>query len=295
MKECNNANSIYGQFHLPLPLSQEEETRLLYSLPNNLEARNILIERNLRLVIYIAKKFENTGVSIEDLVSIGILGLMKSVDSFSISKNVKFSTYASKCIANEILMFLRKDRKVLNNTISLENVICRDKEGNKLTIKDIIPDESASSFTEIYENTMTDRENISFLVTFTLNCLPYNESLIILYKMGSKTQKEIGQELSISQSYISRLEKRACSELKKSLQKTEINFTPNIVFSMIDENFCKIGFSVNIFGNNEIFLSFLSDIKFFYSNDDYIWIKMRLTEETFIGIAELMKKLKLKK
>lgn len=294
MKKYNNANSILGKINLPLPLSSEEEARLLNSLSTNPEARNILIERNLRLVIYIAKKFENTGVSIGDLVSIGTLGLIKAIDTFSIDKNVKLPTYASRCIENEILMFLRKSKKFTNHIVSLDSVLSMDTNGNEFTLRDIISDENTSNFVEVCESTLTNREHISFLLTFALNCLSYKEAIVIFYKLGGKTQEEIGKAINISQSYISKLYKIAQLKLKNSLQTTKTDFTQDIIFSMTDENSCKIGFSVNVFGNNEIFLSFLTDIKFQVTNDEYIWIKMPLTEQTFIGIAELMIKLKLK-
>lgn len=205
---------------LPSPLSVEEEIRLLALNENgDEEARHKLIEHNLRLVVYIAKRFDNTGVDMEELISVGTLGLIKAVKSYNTEKKIKLATYASRCIENEILMFLRKMVKI-RSEVSLDEPLNVDWEGNKLLLSDVLgtdPD-------EIYKNLEIDVEKGILMELFKQ--LDKRDKLIIcmrygLYGVEEKTQKEIADILNISQSYISRLEKKIIEKLKLEFMKIE--------------------------------------------------------------------------
>ena len=177
------------------------------------EAKNILIERNLRLVVYIAKKFENSGVNIEDLISIGTIGLMKAVNSFNLDKNIKLATYASRCIENEILMFLRKNNKI-KTEVSIDEPINTDSEGNDLSLADILGTDNDSIFKHIEES---DNKKVLEVAIRKLND---REKTIMQLRYGFNgydelTQKEVADKLGISQSYISRIEKKVINNLKK--------------------------------------------------------------------------------
>lgn len=206
---------IAGSEKLPAPLSKEEEETLLIDLENNSElARSSLIERNLRLVVYIAKKFENTGINIEDLISIGTIGLIKGINSFKLDKNIKLATYASRCIENEILMYLRKTQRI-KTEVSIEEPINVDSEGNDLALADILGSDMDSIFKEV-----EDSDNSKVLRSAIMN-LKSREKVImeLRYGFGGKdelTQKEVADKLGISQSYISRIEKKVINGLKKS-------------------------------------------------------------------------------
>ena len=210
----NDLLYIAGSDKLPEPLDSEEEKELLEKLmKKDTEAKNILIERNLRLVVYIAKKFENSGVNIEDLVSIGTIGLMKAINSYDLSKNIKLATYASRCIENEILMHLRKNNKI-KAEISIDEPINTDSEGNDLSLADILGTDNDSIFKHVEES---DNKKVLIKAIKKLN---KREKTIMQLRYGFNgldelTQKEVADKLGISQSYISRIEKKVINNLKK--------------------------------------------------------------------------------
>lgn len=205
---------------LPPPLTNDEEIYLLDKLAAGDRAvKTILIERNLRLVVYIARKFENTGVFIEDLVSIGTIGLIKAVNTFDPSKKIKLATYASRCIENEILMYLRRNNKT-RSEVSFDEPLNIDWDGNELLLSDVLGTENDSIYKYIEEE--VDRK----LLNSALNHLSSREKVIVELRFGlkdgsEKTQKEVADFLGISQSYISRLEKRIIRKLKKEMWKME--------------------------------------------------------------------------
>lgn len=210
---------INGPQILPPPLSDEEEQKLFYGLEKgDKTAREKMIVHNLRLVIYIAKKFESSAVSVEDLTSIGSLGLIKAVNSFKPSKNIKFATYASRCVENEILMFLRKQSN-RNIDISIDDALSVDSDGNELNLIDIL-------YTDEYEVSRDmERESEKEVLWRSIRSLSERDQNIILMRFGlngvqEKTQKEVADEIGISQSYISRLEKRIFNKLKKEIERT---------------------------------------------------------------------------
>lgn len=205
---------IGGSQTLPPPLSPEEEETILDELSKgNEEARKTLVERNLRLVVYIAKKFENTGIGIEDLISIGTIGLMKAINTFNTGKNIKLATYASRCIENEILMYLRKNNKI-KTEISIDEPINTDSEGNDLSLADILGTDNDSIFKSVEDN-----DNKKVLIE-AIKKLNDREKTIMQLRYGfdgvdELTQKEVADKLGISQSYISRIEKKVINSLKK--------------------------------------------------------------------------------
>ena len=207
---------IAGSQKLPPPLSPEEEEELLVKLENkDIEARQILVERNLRLVVYIAKKFENTGVGIEDLISIGTIGLMKAINTFNISKNIKLATYASRCIENEILMYLRRSNRI-KGEISIDEPLNQDGDGNELLLSDILGTEP-----DITSRGIEDEVD-KVLLKASIEKLSNREKNIMELRFGfisgtEKTQKEVADMLGISQSYISRLEKKIMNKMKKDI------------------------------------------------------------------------------
>jgi RNA polymerase sporulation-specific sigma factor len=209
---------IGGSEALPPPLSTDEETYLLNKLEKeDFGVKTILIERNLRLVVYIARKFENTGVGVEDLVSIGTIGLIKAINTFNPSKNIKLATYASRCIENEILMFLRRNNKV-KTEISIDEPLNIDWDGNELLLSDILGTENDIIHRSIEDE--VDKE----LLNNALKKLSIREKRIMELRFGlsngiEKTQKEVADMLGISQSYISRLEKRIISRLRKEINR----------------------------------------------------------------------------
>ena len=216
---------FYGSLHyiggsdtLPAPLTREEEGRLLASLGEEgtrPDARGKLIEHNLRLVVYIARRFENTGVGIEDLISIGTIGLIKAVETYKTDKNIKLATYASRCIENEILMYLRKNAN-RRGEVSLDEPLNTDWDGNELLLSDVLGTDSDSIEKPIEDD--VDRD----LLFTAVSRLPPRERTIITMRFGldgrkERTQKEVADQLGISQSYISRLEKRIIDRLKKEI------------------------------------------------------------------------------
>ena len=214
-------NPIYyigGNDTLPPPLTKEEEDKLVQNLVGgNEEIRSILIERNLRLVVYIARKFENTGVNVEDLISVGTIGLIKAVNTFDPEKKIKLATYASRCIENEILMYLRRNSKV-KTEISFYEPLNIDWDGNELLLSDIL-----GTDIDVVYNLIEDEVDKQLLV-LAMNKLNDREKEIVELRFGlngsiEKTQKEVADMLGISQSYISRLEKRIIKRLKKEINK----------------------------------------------------------------------------
>ena len=201
---------------LPPPLDKEEELEyIIKAQEGDIEARNKLIEHNLRLVVFLAKKYENTGYDIEDLVSIGSIGLIKGIKTNKIDKNIKLPTYASRCIANEILMFLRKNKK-RRGEISLEDALNYDSEGNELHLEDILGTDN-----DIVIQTIEDKMDKQ-LLSKHLNDLDNREKQIMILRYGLNntkefTQKEVAEMLGISQSYISRIEKKVISKLQNIL------------------------------------------------------------------------------
>lgn len=203
---------------LPAPLEKDEEDKLvLQHREGSKRARDKLVEHNLRLVVYVAKKFEGSGVSIEDLISIGTIGLIKAVNTFDLDKNIKLATYASRCIENEILMYLRKvNHRRLD--ISLDEPLNVDWDGNELLLSDVL----GSDGLEI--NDGLESEDERRILYECMAELSERERLIMNMRFGmcgyeEKTQKEVADELGISQSYISRLEKRIISKLKREIEK----------------------------------------------------------------------------
>ena len=207
---------IAGSQTLPPPLPPEEEAEFIEKLADedNLEVRQILVERNLRLVVYIAKKFENTGIGIEDLISIGTIGLMKGVNTFNSEKKIKLATYASRCIENEILMFLRKSNKI-KGEVSIDEPLNRDRDGNELLLSDILGTEP-----DITSRNLEDEVDKT-LLRASISKLKDREKDIMEMRFGFKSGKEKTQKLQmsfgISQSYISRLEKKIINKMKKEI------------------------------------------------------------------------------
>ena len=210
---------VSGHDSLPPPLDREEEAALLRRLSQkDGAAKNKLIERNLRLVVYIARKFENTGIGIEDLISTGTIGLIKAVNTFDYEKKIKLATYASRCIENEILMHLRKTAKT-RFEVSIDEPLNVDWDGNELLLSDILGTEP-----DLVSRTMEDAGDKKQL-HLAITKLSEREKMIVELRYGlfgyeEKTQKEVADLMGISQSYISRLEKRIIGRLRKDLLKT---------------------------------------------------------------------------
>ena len=212
---------IGGTDVLPPPLSQEEENERISQLATDMEkdAKQVLIEHNLRLVVYIAKKFDNTGIGVEDLISIGTIGLIKAINTYNPEKNIKLATYASRCIENEILMYLRRNNKV-RMEVSIDEPLNVDWDGNELLLSDILGTDEDVIYKDL-ENEVERR-----LLVKAISKLSEREQIIIKLRfgLGSKedkelTQKEVAEMLGISQSYISRLEKKIMKRLKKEMTK----------------------------------------------------------------------------
>lgn len=216
MYMMNGANA------LPDKMDAEEEFITLNLVKSgDADAKRKLIERNLRLVVYLAQKFENTGANLDDLTSIGTIGLIKAVGTFDIDKNIKFATYASRCIENEILMYLRKTQKTKTD-VSLDEPLSVDKDGNELVLGDIIGTDTDFVYKEI--ETKVENETLVGL----LDCLDEREQYIMKLRYGllgeegeELTQKQVADKLNISQSYISRIEKKVLHKLKKDLIMAE--------------------------------------------------------------------------
>ena len=221
--ESNEVHYIGGPDVLPAPLEGEEEAKQLEKLinENDESARRMLIEHNLRLVVYIAKKFDNTGVGVEDLISIGTIGLIKGINTFKTDKNIKLATYASRCIENEILMYLRRNNKT-KLEVSIDEPLNVDWDGNELLLSDILgTDEDVIS-------RGLENEVEKSLLKKAIEKLNKREKSIVEMRFGlnnkdgqEMTQKEVADFLGISQSYISRLEKKIMNRLKKEIVKYE--------------------------------------------------------------------------
>lgn len=205
---------INGAEALPKPLSPEEEAALLLRMEKEESVRSLLVEHNLRLVVYIAKKFESTGVGIEDLISIGTIGLVKAINTFRPEKSIKLATYASRCIENEILMFLRKGQN--QHELSLEEPLTGDTDGNELLLSDVLSSEDDLVYKEL------ESEEDRKILHAALASLDEREKMIISLRFGlidgkEMTQKEVADLLGISQSYISRLEKKIIARLREEI------------------------------------------------------------------------------
>ena len=217
--EKQEIHYIGGTDILPLPLSSEEEGHAISLLGGGQDevGKKLLIEHNLRLVVYIAKKFDNTGVGVEDLISIGTIGLIKAINTFNPEKNIKLATYASRCIENEILMYFRSQRK-LQGEVSLSDAIDTDKEGGSLYLLDVVgADDTMLS-------DLQDREEQLLLRRLVRDCLTEREADIIRRRYGleghpPQTQRQVAAVYGISRSYVSRIEKRALEKLEKELRK----------------------------------------------------------------------------
>ena len=221
--EKKDIHYIGGSEVLPAPLAVEEEAEAISDLgsKDNEQAKKVLIEHNLRLVVYIAKKFDNTGVGVEDLISIGTIGLIKAINTFNPTKNIKLATYASRCIENEILMYLRR-----NNKTKLEGAIDEplnvDWDGNELLLSDILGTEEDTIYRDL------ENEAERKLLVKAIGRLSNRERMIVRMRFGlgtldgeEKTQKEVADILGISQSYISRLEKKIMQRLKREMVRYE--------------------------------------------------------------------------
>lgn len=214
-KSCHYIN---GPETLPPPLTREEEQRVFADIrAGKLGARDPLITHNLRLVVYIAKKFESPGANVEDLISIGTIGLIKAVNTFSVERNIKLATYASRCIENEILMFLRKSSQ-LKNEISLDDPLNVDWDGNELLLSDLL-----GSDPDLVHRDIEQEAERKLLLDAVERLQPREKQIVELrfglHRSKEHTQKEVADVLGISQSYISRLEKRIIARLKKELEK----------------------------------------------------------------------------
>ncbi len=223
MGKGKDIHYIGGSEVLPAPLTPLQESRALHALgtEHESEAKSTLIEHNLRLVVYIAKKFDNTGVGVEDLISIGTIGLIKAINTFNLEKNIKLATYASRCIENEILMYLRRNNKT-RMEVSIDEPLNVDWDGNELLLSDILGTEEDV----IYRDMETEVEKK--LLTKAIGKLSDREQTIVKLRFGintkdgeERTQKEVADLLGISQSYISRLEKKIMKRLKKEIVRFE--------------------------------------------------------------------------
>jgi RNA polymerase sporulation-specific sigma factor len=197
--------------YLPRPLTPEQENEILQKLPDHPELRQVLVERNLRLVVFLARKFENTGVGLEDLISIGTIGLIKAIKTFCPDKNIKLATYASRCIENEILMYLRKVSG--RHEISIDEPLNVDFDGNELLLSDLLADDGECVYRKV------ESEEEKRVIREAISRLGDREKQIIEMRFGlsggnEMTQKEVADSLGISQSYISRLEKKIIEKLR---------------------------------------------------------------------------------
>lgn len=222
--ESTDIHYIGGTEILPAPLDAAEENDAILKLDTEFkeEARKLLIEHNLRLVVYIAKKFDNTGVGVEDLISIGTIGLIKAINTFNPNKNIKLATYASRCIENEILMYLRRNNKT-KMEVSIDEPLNVDWDGNELLLSDILGTEEDT----IYKDLENEAERK--LLVKAINGLSSRERLIVKMRYGlesmdgeEKTQKEVADILGISQSYISRLEKKIMQRLRREMVRYQM-------------------------------------------------------------------------
>lgn len=214
LRQDSYIHYIGGSESLPPPLTIEEENHLIGKLNDEpLIVKNVLIERNLRLVVYIARKFENTGIGVEDLISIGTIGLIKAINTFDIDKNIKLATYASRCIENEILMYLRRNNR-LRTEISIDDPLNVDWDGNELLLSDILGTDN-----DIVHRSIEEEVDKELLEKAMHRLSPREKTIMELRYTHDKTQKEVADMLGISQSYISRLEKRIIIRLRKEIKR----------------------------------------------------------------------------
>ena len=221
--EKKDIHYIGGSEVLPAPLAVEEEAEAISDLgsKDNEQAKKVLIEHHLRLVVYIAKKFDNTGVGVEDLISIGTIGLIKAINTFNPTKNIKLATYASRCIENEILMYLRRNNKT-KLEVSIDEPLNVDWDGNELLLSDILGTEEDTIYRDL------ENEAERKLLVKAIGRLSNRERMIVRMRFGlgtldgeEKTQKEVADLLGISQAYISRLEKKIMQRLKREMVRYE--------------------------------------------------------------------------
>ena len=217
-ESSGEVNYIGGNDTLPSPLDADMERNMIIKMSEgDVDARNVLIEHNLRLVVYIAKKFENTNMDIEDLISVGTIGLIKAVNSYDMTKLIKLATYSARCIENEILMYLRKSQKYKGN-ISIDEPLNVDYEGNSLLLSDVLGTDPNTVFCDVEKAVEVQ------VIKNATDKLPERECQIIKMRFGilgtqKRTQKEIADIMGISQSYISRIEKKVISKMKKEIDK----------------------------------------------------------------------------
>ena len=216
-KKVNNMFFVGALDALPEPLKKEEEIKYLsLAAKGDVEAKNKLIEHNLRLVVYLSKKYENTKIDLEDLVSIGTIGLIKGINTYKMVKNIKLATYASRCVDNEILMYLRKNKK-RNADVSLEESLSFDAEGNELHLEDILGTDADLVTKQLEDNDLKDT------LLKEIEKLPKRDKEIMKLRYGlfgqkEITQKELAKKLNISQSYISRIEKKVIKKIKETIK-----------------------------------------------------------------------------
>ena len=216
-KKVNNMFFVGALYVLPEPLNKEDEMKYLsLATKGDIDAKNKLIEHNLRLVVYLSKKYENTKIDLEDLVSIGTIGLIKGINTYKMDKNIKLATYASRCIDNEILMYLRKNKK-RNADVSLEESLSFDAEGNELHLEDILGTE-----TDLVTKQLED-DDLKHTLLKEIEKLPKRDKEIMKLRYGlfgqkEITQKELAKKLNISQSYISRIEKKVIKKIKDTIK-----------------------------------------------------------------------------
>lgn len=216
-KKVNNMFFVGAVDALPEPLNKEDEIKYLSLAKNgDMDAKNKLIEHNLRLVVYLSKKYENTKIDLEDLVSIGTIGLIKGINTYKMDKNIKLATYASRCIDNEILMYLRKNKK-RNADVSLEESLSFDAEGNELHLEDILGTDADLVTKQLEDNDLKDT------LLKEIEKLPKRDKEIMKLRYGlfgqkEITQKELAKKLNISQSYISRIEKKVIKKIKETIK-----------------------------------------------------------------------------
>lgn len=225
-------NSFLNGISLPLPLSPEEEKTLLTQLNKDNLVQNTLVERNLRLVLHVAKKFQSSELLLEDLFSIGCIGLMKAINTFSYDKSLRLATYASRCIENEILMYLRKNRKHLC-VCSFNLPLYSDKKGNYLLLEDTLIDDSEYTI-DNYEQKVEDIQNVQNIVNAALNHLSKTKAFIFFSYVGGRNQREIASMIQLSQSYVSRIYKTIIIELEQTY-KAQDTFQDGYSFSILND------------------------------------------------------------
>lgn len=288
---------FYNSLNLPEPLSAEDEKDALTRLKvhNDQSAKDLLVEHNLRLVLHIVKGFLNTGVDGDDLFEIGTIGLMKGIDTFHIEKEIKLATYTSRCITNEILMYLCKFNKDSYYMMSIEEPVSTDHDGNELTINEFLSDPKDEE--AIYQ--LEAIEYASAILSISLYSLPTNRLIIILYTLSEMiTQREIGERMSLSQSYISRIQKAYRKEAKEIREFSDENLKLKYSLSQSDD----LNFVFFIDNRRRFCLSIHSDflnpfIAFMATHDNEfeiaddtgrIIIRLRFDESSYLFCAELI-------